>query len=201
MVRFSHQAKFSAFAFSSCHPESACQTGTLPSCSSGHPYGWGWRCSRPASWWPPPARSGSGSPRSRKAKDQTKRTISGLVKWLGSLLLILMYLKSTQLCLVIMDRFFLQLTWGSPWSEASLCRSSRAWLTFFSNCRAHCMASSPLPHSSRSGFYRRKTFNYNRLHSHYIKPCVHIAQWSESTVSTPLSPLSTMLCLLTGSED
>lgn len=45
-----------------------------------------------------------------------------------------------------------QLTWGSPCSEASLCRSSRAWFTLFSSASAHCMASSPLPHSSRSGF-------------------------------------------------
>ena len=34
--------------------------------------------------------------------------------------------------------------------------SNRAWFTFFSSCKAACMASKPVPHSSRSGFCQRK---------------------------------------------
>lgn len=46
----------------------------------------------------------------------------------------------------------LKITWASRWPSANLWRSSRDWLTLFSSWRAICMASSPVPHSSRSGF-------------------------------------------------
>lgn len=48
------------------------------------------------------------------------------------------------------------LTCGSLWSEQSLCRSSSDWFTLFSSCRAHSRASTPLPHSSLSGFCNTK---------------------------------------------
>ena len=34
------------------------------------------------------------------------------------------------------------------------CRSNRDWFTLFSRASAACMASRPLPHSSRSGFWK-----------------------------------------------
>lgn len=49
----------------------------------------------------------------------------------------------------------LVITWASRWLSATLWRSSRDWLTLFSSWRATCMASSPVPHSSRSGFYKQ----------------------------------------------
>ncbi len=51
---------------------------------------------------------------------------------------------------------YLKLTCGSLWSEQSLCMSSRDWFTLFSSCRAHSRASTPLPHSSLSGFCNTK---------------------------------------------
>lgn len=47
------------------------------------------------------------------------------------------------------------ITWASRWLSATLWRSSRDWLTLFSSWRATCMASRPVPHSSRSGFYKQ----------------------------------------------
>ena len=45
-------------------------------------------------------------------------------------------------------------TWESACLSATLCRSSRAWLTCFSRSRAVSIASKPLPHASLSGFWK-----------------------------------------------
>jgi len=51
----------------------------------------------------------------------------------------------------------IRLTCASSWEEASLCISRMHWLTVFSNSRAVCIASSPLPHVSCCGFCRIST--------------------------------------------
>lgn len=58
----------------------------------------------------------------------------------------------------------LVITWASRWLSATLWRSSRDWLTLFSSWRATCMASSPVPHSSRSGFYKQHVSLHSKFH-------------------------------------
>ena len=55
----------------------------------------------------------------------------------------------------------MKLTWGSPLQSAILCRSSKAWFTCFSKSKAAWHASSPLPHLSFSGFYKRLYDTWN----------------------------------------
>lgn len=51
-------------------------------------------------------------------------------------------------------------TCASLWLSATLWRSSRDWFTVFSSCSATCMASKPVPHSSRSGFCKQTKKKY-----------------------------------------
>lgn len=64
----------------------------------------------------------------------------------------------------------LKITWASRWPSANLWRSSRDWLTLFSSWRAICMASSPVPHSSRSGFYKQHVLLHSKFYWKVKKP-------------------------------
>lgn len=69
----------------------------------------------------------------------------------------LMFSKISQCFAVQPSRRNLILTCGSLCSEQSLCKSSSDWFTLFSSCRAHSSASTPLPHSSLSGFCKERS--------------------------------------------